>query len=123
NGYDVTQYRGVAPQFGTLAEFDQLVAALHAADIKVVIDLALNHTSSDHPWFQKALADPTGPYHDYYIWQPATAETAPNNWASVFGGSAWTYHPASHAAYLHTFARKQPDLNWENPAVQREMAA
>lgn len=123
NGYDVTQYRGVDPQFGSLADFDRLVTALHAADLKVVIDLALNHTSSAHPWFQQALADPTSPYHDYYIWQPTTPDVAPNNWESVFGGSAWTYHAASQAAYLHTFARKQPDLNWENPAVQREMVA
>lgn len=121
NGYDVTQYCGVAPQFGTLHDFDQLVAALHAAGIKVVIDLALNHTSSEHPWFQRALADPTSSYHDYYIWQPATPDTAPNNWESVFGGSAWTYHAPSQAAYLHTFAQKQPDLNWENPAVRHEM--
>ncbi|WP_395321662.1 alpha-glucosidase [Levilactobacillus parabrevis] len=122
NGYDVVKYRGVAPQFGTLADFDRLVAALHAADIKIVIDLALNHTSSEHPWFQAALADPTSAYHDYYIWQPTPPDVAPNNWESVFGGSAWTYHAASQAAYLHTFARKQPDLNWENPAVRHEMS-
>lgn len=123
SGYDVTDYRGIDPQYGTLADFTALVTAFHAAGIKVVIDLALNHTSSQHPWFQAAVHDVTSPYHDYYIWQKATATTQPNNWESIFGGSAWTYVPAVDAAYLHTFAEDQPDLNWENPAVRREMAA
>lgn len=123
NGYDVTNYQGVAPQFGTIADFDHLVAALHAADIKVVLDLPLNHTSTKHPWFQAAVADQQSPYRDYYLWQPATKDVAPNNWESVFGGSAWTYSAQAGAAYLHSFAREQADLNWENPAVQHELAA
>ncbi|MFC6208120.1 glycoside hydrolase family 13 protein [Levilactobacillus tongjiangensis] len=123
NGYDVTDYRAVAPQFGTINDFTRLVEAFHAADIKVVIDLALNHTSSQHPWFQAALTDVTSPYHDYYIWRDTQPGVAPNNWESVFGGSAWTYSAEAQAAYLHTFAEGQPDLNWENPAVRQEMGA
>ncbi|WP_203641435.1 glycoside hydrolase family 13 protein [Levilactobacillus andaensis] len=123
NGYDVTNYRDVDGQYGSLNDFTRLVAALHAANIKVVIDLALNHTSTQHPWFQAALNDPTSPYRDYYIWRPAQPDQLPNNWESVFGGSAWTYEATSHAAYLHSFAEEQPDLNWENPAVRDEMAA
>ncbi|BAN05949.1 Oligo-1,6-glucosidase [Levilactobacillus brevis KB290] len=121
SGYDVTNYRDVASQYGTLADFDRLVTAFHEAGIKVVIDLALNHTSDQHPWFQAALADPQGPYRDYYLWQPATATVQPNNWQSVFGDSAWTYVADQQAAYLHTFAAEQPDLNWRNPAVRHEM--
>jgi len=122
SGYDVTNYRDVDPQYGTIDDFMKLVAAFHAADIKVVIDLALNHTSNQHPWFQAALADATSPYHDYYVWRSATADQMPNNWESIFGGSAWTYVPEMGAAYLHTFAEAQPDLNWENPAVRQAMA-
>lgn len=122
SGYDVTDYRNVDPQFGTLADFDALVTALHAANIKVVIDLALNHTSIQHPWFQAAQRDRTSAYHDYYIWRDSDGTTLPNNWESVFGTSAWTPNPATGEAYLHSFAPEQPDLNWENPAVQREMA-
>jgi len=121
SGYDVTNYRDVDPAFGTLADFDALVTAFHAANIKVVIDLALNHTSSLHPWFQAASADKSSPYHDYYIWRPSDGQTPPNNWESVFGDSAWTRNPTTHEAYLHSFDEAQPDLNWENPAVQREM--
>lgn len=121
NGYDVTDYCAVAPQFGTLADFDALVSALHAAKIKIVIDLALNHTSDQHPWFQAAKKSRTTPYHDYYLWQPSDGTTPPNNWQSVFGESAWQYNPATQEAYLHSFAPAQPDLNWENPQVQREM--
>lgn len=123
SGYDVTDYRGVDPQYGTIADFDALVAAFHEADIKVVIDLALNHTSSQHPWFQAAMKDEASPYHDYYIWQATQPGQLPNNWASIFGGSAWTYVPEVQSAYLHTFAEAQPDLNWENPAVRQEMSA
>lgn len=123
SGYDVTDYRGVDAQYGTLADFDALVAAFHAANIKVVIDLALNHTSVQHPWFQAARADKTSPYHDYYLWQPTDGQAVPNNWESVFGDSAWTQNPATQEAYLHSFAVEQPDLNWENPAVAHEMAA
>ncbi|CAJ1225737.1 alpha-amylase [Levilactobacillus zymae] len=121
SGYDVTDYCGVDPQFGTLADFEELVAALHAAGIKVVIDLALNHTSAQHPWFRAARQSRTNPYHDYYIWQPSDGQTPPNNWQSVFGDSAWQPNPATHEAYLHSFATAQPDLNWENPRVQQEM--
>lgn len=123
SGYDVTDYRNVDAQYGTLADFQNLIAAFHAVNIKVVIDLALNHTSVQHPWFQAALRDSQSPYHDYYIWQEAEPGKAPNNWESIFGGSAWTYVSACHAAYLHTFAEAQPDLNWENPAVRQEMVA
>lgn len=123
SGYDVTNYRDVDPQFGTLADFDALIQALHAAGLKVVLDLALNHTSDQHPWFQAARRAKDDPHHDYYIWQPSDGQTPPNNWESVFGDSAWTANPATGEAYLHSFAVAQPDLNWENPAVQQEMQA
>lgn len=122
SGYDVTNYRDVDPQFGTLADFDALVAAFHAVNIKVVIDLALNHTSTQHPWFQQARTNVANPFHDYYIWRASDGQTPPNNWQSVFGESAWAPNSVTHEAYLHSFAPEQADLNWENPAVRDEMA-
>lgn len=128
-GYDVSDYRNVDPLFGNLENFDTLIAEAHERDIKVLIDFVPNHTSSDHPWFKAALESRDNPYRDYYIFKDpksAGSEThttlPPNNWLSVFGGSAWEYDGASGQYYYHAFLAEQPDLNWENPAVQEEMA-
>ena len=112
NGYDIADYRAIDPLFGTLADFDELVAAAHARDMKVVMDLVVNHTSDEHPWFVESR-DPASDKRDWYIWRPE-----PLNWGSFFGGSSWELDPASGEYYLHLFGRKQPDLNWENPEVR-----
>ena len=123
-GYDVSSYVDVDPRYGTLADFDALVAASHARGIKVVIDLVLNHTSHLHPWFEASRASRTGPYADWYIWadSPGRSITGgrrrPNNWRSFFGGSAWTWDEGREQFYMHTFLPEQPDLNWRNPDVR-----
>ncbi len=120
-GYDVSDYRGVDPIFGDLVDAEKLLAEAHERGLRVLIDLVPNHTSDQHRWFQQALADPHGPYRDYYIWRdPAPGGGPPNNWVSYFGGPAWTLDPASGQYYLHLFLPEQPDLDWRNPAVQRE---
>ena len=127
-GYDVSDYYAVAPEYGDLATFERLVAACRERDIKVVLDLVLNHTSDQHQWFQQSRRDPAGPYGDYYIWRAPGGLNAqgeplpPNNWESIFGGPAWTYDETRGAFYLHVFAKEQPDLNYDNPAVRAEMA-
>ncbi len=120
-GYDVRDYCDVDPLFGTLADAEKLVVDAHARGLRVLVDLVPNHTSSEHRWFQQALADPNGPYRDYYLWRdPAPDGGRPNNWVSYFGGPAWTPDPASGQYYLHLFLPEQPDLNWRNPAVREE---
>jgi alpha-glucosidase len=121
-GYDVADYCGIDPRFGDLASFDALVAGAHGLGLRVMADVVLNHTSSDHPWFQAARRDPQGPYRDYYIWRdPAPGGGPPNNWKSHFGGDAWTLDEASGQYWLHLFLPEQPDLNWENPRVAQEV--
>lgn len=121
HGYDVSDYTDVDPRFGTLADFDRLVAAAHERGIRLVIDLVPNHTSSDHPWFRQALADPAGAYRDYYIWRdPAPDGGPPNNWRSHFGGPAWTLDKASGQYWLHLFLPEQPDLNWDHEPVRAQ---
>lgn len=121
-GYDVSDYKNVDPIFGTLDDFKELITAAHARGIKVVIDYVPNHTSSEHPWFKAAIADKNSPYRDYYIWrQPNAKGGVPNNWVSLFGGSAWEFDGRSGEYYLHSFFKEQPDLNWENPKVREEM--
>ena len=123
-GYDVADYVGIDPKFGSLADFDRLVAGCHARGIKVILDLVLNHSSSKHPWFEASRASRDGPYADWYIWRdsPGAAilggRRPPNNWRSFFGGSAWTWDEARGQFYMHTFLPEQPDLNWRNPAVR-----
>ncbi|KRO16880.1 glycoside hydrolase family 13 protein [Lacticaseibacillus saniviri] len=117
NGYDISDYQAIDPQYGDLKQFDQLVSAFHEADIKVVMDLVLNHTSDQHDWFVQAASSRDNPYHDFYIWKDAK-NGVPNNWQSIFGGSAWQYNQATDEYYLHIFATEQPDLNWENPQVR-----
>ncbi len=117
NGYDIADYRAIDPMFGTMEDFDELLAAAHARGMKVVMDLVVNHTSDEHPWFVESR-DPDSPKRDWYIWRPE-----PTNWGSFFGGSAWELDPASGEYYLHLFSRKQPDLNWENPQVRQAVYA
>lgn len=125
NGYDIADYQQIDPMFGTLADMDALLAKAHRLGMKVVMDLVVNHTSDEHPWFQ-ASRSKDDPHADWYWWRPAkpghepgTPGAEPNHWGSYFGGSAWQYDPKRGEYYLHQFSKKQPDLNWENPAVRR----
>jgi oligo-1,6-glucosidase len=106
-----------------MADFEALLAALHQRGIRLVMDLVVNHTSDEHPWFIEARKSKDNPYRDYYIWHPAVAGAEPNNWGSAFSGSAWQYDPTTGEYYLHLFSKKQPDLNWENPRVRQEIYA
>jgi oligo-1,6-glucosidase len=125
NGYDISDYQDIEPAFGTLADFDELLAGVHERGMKLVMDLVVNHSSDEHPWFVRSRSGKDDPQRDWYWWRPAragmepgTPGAEPTNWGSVFGGSAWEYDPASREYYLHIFSRKQPDLNWENPQVR-----
>ncbi len=121
-GYDVSDYCGIDPLFGSLADFDALVAAAHARNIKVILDFVPNHTSDHHPWFIKSRASRDNPKRDWYIWRDGKAGGAPpNNWVSQFGGPAWTPDAATGQFYLHSFLAQQPDLNWRNPDVRTAM--
>lgn len=116
NGYDISDYLDIAPEYGTMADLKELVDKAKALDIKIILDLVVNHTSDEHEWFQEALKDPNSKYRDYYIFKEATER--PNNWRSVFGGSVWEKLPNEDVYYYHTFDKKQPDLNWENPELR-----
>jgi len=119
NGYDISDYRAIAPEYGTLDDFDRLVGEARARDMGIILDLVVNHTSDEHPWFQQARLSPDNPFHDFYIWREAAADGGPpNKLTSSFGGPAWTLDPACGKYYLHLFSRRQPDLNWENPKVR-----
>lgn len=120
NGYDVANYTAIDPAYGTLDDFDALVAAAHARGIRIVLDMVFNHTSTQHAWFRESL-NKESPYRQFYIWREGTPEQLPNNWRSKFGGNAWGWHPQSEQYYLHLFAPEQADLNWENPAVRDEL--
>ena len=122
-GYDVADYTGIDPIFGTLADFDRLVEAAHARGLKVILDFVPNHSSSEHPWFREARRSRASARRDWYIWRdPASGGGVPNNWLSVFGGSAWELDEATGQYYYHAFLKEQPDLNWRNPAVVQAMA-
>lgn len=121
NGYDISNYRDIMDEFGTLKDWEELLDGMHQRGIKLVMDLVVNHTSDEHPWFIESRKSKDNPYRDYYIWRPAKDGHEPNNWASRFGGSAWQYDEATSEYYLHLFTRKQPDLNWENPKVRTEV--
>ncbi|KMK18605.1 trehalose-6-phosphate hydrolase [Pluralibacter gergoviae] len=120
NGYDVANYTAIDPAYGTLDDFDELVAQAKARNIRIILDMVFNHTSTQHPWFREAL-DPDSPYREFYIWRDGKSGEQPNGWRSKFGGSAWQWHPESEQYYLHLFAPEQADLNWENPAVRYEL--
>ncbi|EKP0301414.1 alpha,alpha-phosphotrehalase [Aeromonas veronii] len=121
NGYDIADYLAIDPAYGTMADFEALLAAAHARDIRIVMDIVVNHTSTEHAWFKSALGDKNSPYRDYYIWRDPVDGGVPNNWQSKFGGSAWALDEITGQYYLHLFAREQADLNWENPAVRAEV--
>jgi alpha-glucosidase len=121
-GYDVANYVDIAPIFGTLADFDALVAAAHARNVRVLLDLVPNHSSDEHPWFVQSRSARDNPFRDWYLWRdPAPDGGPPNNWQSHFGGSAWSFDETTGQYYLHLFDPKQPDLNWRNPAVVEAM--
>jgi oligo-1,6-glucosidase len=118
NGYDISDYLDVDPLFGTLAELDALLAKVHRLGMKLVMDLVVNHTSDEHGWFLESRSSRDNAKRDWYLWRDARDGVEPNNWSSVFGGSAWQWDPATEQYYLHLFARGQPDLNWENAQVR-----
>jgi alpha-glucosidase len=120
-GYDVADYCGIAPIFGSLADFDRLVADAHARGLKLILDFVPNHTSEQHPWFVESRSSRTNPKRDWYIWRDGRGDRPPNNWVSQFGGPAWTFDPGTGQYYLHSFLREQPDLNWRNPQVRAAM--
>jgi oligo-1,6-glucosidase len=121
NGYDISNYQDIMPEFGTLADWEEMLDEMHRRGIKLVMDLVVNHTSDEHPWFVEARKSKDNPYRDYYIWRPGVDGREPNNWRSHFSGSTWQYDPATDEYYLHIFSKKQPDLNWENPKVRQEV--
>ncbi|OKL54329.1 glucohydrolase [Bowdeniella nasicola] len=123
NGYDISNYQQIDPMFGTLEDFDELVAALHARDIRLVMDLVVNHTSDEHEWFIESASAKDSPKRDWYIWREGKDGKEPNNWESFFSGPTWEWNEATQQYYLHLFSKKQPDLNWENPEVRQAVYA
>jgi oligo-1,6-glucosidase len=121
NGYDIRDYRSIMKEFGNLADFDKLLTGLHERGIKLVMDLVVNHTSDEHPWFLESRKSKENPYRDYYIWRDGKDGKEPNNWGSCFSGSAWKYDKETSQYFLHLFSEKQPDLNWENEKVRAEV--
>ena len=125
NGYDISDYRDIMDEFGTLDDFKEMVKGMHDRGIKLIMDLVVNHTSDEHKWFQESRKSKDNPYRDYYIWRKGRGKNgkkAPNNWMSNFVGPAWKYDELTGEYYLHLFSEKQPDLNWENPKVRQEVA-
>ncbi len=121
-GYDVSDYTGIDPRYGTMQDFDDLLAEAHRRDIRVVMDLVLNHTSDQHPWFIESRSSRDNPKRDWYLWRdPAPGGKQPNNWRSVFGGPGWELDERTGQCYFHMFAKEQPDVNWHNPEVRRAM--
>ena len=123
NGYDISDYQDIMTEFGTLGDWEELLAEMHKRGLKLVMDLVVNHTSDEHPWFVESRKSKDNPYRNYYIWRPGKDGREPNNWESFFSGSAWKYDAATDEYYLHLFSTKQPDLNWENPKVREEVFA
>ena len=121
NGYDIADYRNIMEEFGTMADFDELLEGMHQRGLKLVMDLVVNHSSDEHAWFEESKKSKDNPYRDYYIWKPGNNGGPPNDWQSFFGGSAWQYDETTEEYYLHLFTTKQPDLNWENPKVREEV--
>ena len=121
NGYDISDYRKISEEFGGNKAFDILLKEMHKRDLKLIMDLVANHSSDEHKWFQESKKGENNPYHDYYIWKRGDFDLPPNNWLSVFSGSAWQWDSNLNKYYLHLFTKKQPDLNWENPKVRDEI--
>ncbi|RIP34270.1 alpha-glucosidase [Staphylococcus gallinarum] len=119
NGYDISDYHEIMDEFGTMADFDELLAAIHKRGMKLILDLVVNHTSDEHPWFIESKSNKSNPKRDWYIWKDGKPDgSEPNNWESIFNGSAWEYDPTTQQYYFHLFSKKQPDLNWENDEVR-----
>ena len=123
NGYDISDYRKISDEFGGNKSFDRLLAAMRERGLKLIMDLVVNHSSDEHHWFQQAKKSKDNPYHDYYIWRGNNPNEKPNNWQSVFNGSVWKWNEATQEHFLHLYTQKQPDLNWENPKVRKEVHA
>ncbi|NME05390.1 alpha-glucosidase [Psychrobacillus sp. BL-248-WT-3] len=121
NGYDISDYQGISEQFGDMKDFDELLTETHARGMKLILDLVINHTSDEHPWFIESRSSKDNPKRDWYIWRDGKGTEPPNNWESIFSGSAWKYDTATEQYYMHLFAIKQPDLNWENEEVRTEL--
>ena len=121
NGYDISDYRGIFREFGTMEDMETLIREAKARGIKIVMDLVANHTSDEHPWFLESRSSRNSQYRDYYIWRSGSQDAPPNGLTSCFGGSAWEWDDETGSWYLHLFSRKQPDLNWENPKMRRDM--
>lgn len=122
NGYDISDYQAIMDEFGTMEDFDRMLATAHEKGIKIMMDLVVNHTSDEHKWFIESRKSTDNPYRDYYIWRPAKeAGSLPNNWGSCFSGPAWEYDKTTDMYFLHLFSKKQPDLNWDNPAVRQDV--
>ncbi len=126
NGYDISDYRAIAPEFGSMADFDEMLAQMHARGIRLVMDLVVNHSSDEHHWFTEARKSRDNPYHDHYLWREPRIgadgqRQPPTNWEAAFNGSVWEWNEPTGEYYLHMFSRKQPDLNWENPALRAEV--
>ncbi len=122
-GYDISNYRAIMDEFGTLEDWEALLEGLHARGIRLIMDLVVNHTSDEHPWFVESRKSKDNPYRDYYIWRQGHAGREPNNWRSFFTGSTWVYDERTGEYFLHLFSTRQPDLNWENPKVRQEVYA
>ena len=123
NGYDISDYCAIDPMLGTMEDMEELIAEAKKRGISIIMDLVLNHCSDQHKWFREAVTDRKNPYHDYFIWRDGSPDTPPNSMRATFGGSAWTYVPSVQQWYFHQFAVEQPDLNWDNPMVRRELYA
>ena len=122
NGYDISDYQAIMDEFGTKEDFDRMLATAHEKGIKIMMDLVVNHTSDEHKWFIESRKSTDNPYRDYYIWRPAKEDgSLPNNWGSCFSGPAWEYDKTTDMYFLHLFSKKQPDLNWDNPAVRQDV--
>jgi len=121
NGYDISDYRRISDDFGGDEAFDRLLKAIHNSGLKLIMDLVVNHTSDEHYWFEEAKKSKENKYHNHYIWKKGNPETPPNNWQSVFGGSAWKWNEKTKEYFLHLYTKKQPDLNWENSEVREEI--
>ena len=118
NGYDISDYQAIMEEFGTMGDYDRMLARAHELGIKIMMDLVVNHTSDEHAWFVESRKSVDNPYRDFYIWRKGKDGKEPNNWGSCFSGSAWKYDPQTDMYFLHLFSKKQPDLNWDNPKVR-----
>jgi oligo-1,6-glucosidase/alpha-glucosidase len=121
NGYDISDYKDIMKDFGTMEDFDELLDEVHHRGMKLIMDLVINHTSDEHPWFVESRSSKENPYRDYYIWHEGKDGKEPNNWESIFSGSAWEFDEKTKEYYMHVFSKKQPDLNWENEKVRHEL--